>query len=58
MIAIAAWLVDIIPLWAAVPAVLVSFWKILPLAGALILLYWLWVSFTTALNFTIWRMNW
>lgn len=52
-----AGLVDIFPLWAAVLATLVSFWKISPLAGALMAPYWLWVSFATMLNFTIWRMN-
>jgi benzodiazapine receptor len=52
-----AGLVDIIPLWAAILATLVCFWEISPLAGALLTPYWLWVSFATALNFMIWRMN-
>jgi translocator protein len=52
-----AGLVDILPLWAAVLATLVSFWRVSPAAGLLLLPYWLWVSFATALNFTIWRMN-
>jgi benzodiazapine receptor len=52
-----AGLVDIIPLWTAILATLVCFWKISPLAGALLAPYWLWVCFATALNFMIWRMN-
>ena len=52
-----AGLVDIIPLWAAIMATIVSFWKISPLAGALLVPYWLWVGFATALNFMIWRLN-
>jgi translocator protein len=52
-----AGLVDIVPLWAAILATLVYFWKISPLAGALLAPYWVWVSFATALNFMIWRMN-
>ena len=52
-----AGLVDIVPLWAAILATLVCFWKISPLAGALLAPYWLWVSFATALNFMIWRIN-
>jgi len=52
-----AGLIDIIPLGAAILATMVWFWKIVPLAGVLLLPYWLWVCFATALNFTIWRMN-
>jgi benzodiazapine receptor len=48
---------DIIPLWAAILATLACFWRILPLAGALLVPYWLWVSFATALYFVIWKMN-
>ena len=48
---------DIVPLWAAILATLISFWRISPVAGALLVPYWLWVSFATALNFTIWRIN-
>jgi tryptophan-rich sensory protein len=50
-------LVNIAPLWAVILATLVSFWRISPLAGALLVPYRLWVSFATALNLTIWRMN-
>jgi translocator protein len=52
-----AGLLDIVPLWAAILATLISFWKISPAAGVLLVPYWLWVSFATALNFTIWKLN-
>jgi tryptophan-rich sensory protein len=52
-----AGLLDIVPLWAAILATIVSFWKISPAAGALLVPYWLWVGFATALNFAIWKMN-
>jgi len=52
-----AGLIDIIPLWVAILATMVSFWRISRLAGALLIPYWLWVGFAAALNFTIWRLN-
>jgi translocator protein len=52
-----AGLLDIVPLWAAIMATLISFWKISPAAGVLLVPYWLWVGFATALNFAIWKMN-
>jgi translocator protein len=35
----------------------VSFWRIRPLAGALLLPYLLWVGFAAALNFALWQLN-
>jgi tryptophan-rich sensory protein len=52
-----AGLLDIVPLWVAILATVVSFWKISPAAGAILLPYWLWVSFAAVLNFAIWRLN-
>lgn len=52
-----AGLLDIVPLWAAILATMVVFWRISRAAGALLVPYWLWVSFAAVLNFTIWRMN-
>ena len=52
-----AGLLDIVPLWAAILATLWAFWRITPVAGALLIPYWLWVSFATALNYAIWKMN-
>jgi benzodiazapine receptor len=52
-----AGLSDIFLLWAAIFVTLLSFWKISPAAGVLLVPYWLWVSFATALNFAIWKLN-
>ncbi len=52
-----AGLLDIVPLCAAILATMVSFGRIAPAAGVLLVPYWLWVCFAAALNFTIWRMN-
>jgi translocator protein len=52
-----AGLLDIIPLWAAILATLIFFRRISTAAGWLMVPYWLWVSFATALNFALWKMN-
>lgn len=53
-----AWaLLDLAALWLLLAAALVAFWKILPVAGALLVPYLLWVSFAGYLNLSIWRMN-
>lgn len=44
-------------LWVAIAATLVAFWRIDPVAGALIVAYLLWVSFAAALNMAIARLN-
>lgn len=49
--------VDTLLLWALIVATLVSFWRIRPLAGALLLPYLLWVSFASALNYAVWQLN-
>ena len=49
--------VNIVLLWLLVVATAVSFWRIRPLAGALLIPYLLWVSFAAALNFSIWQLN-
>lgn len=38
-------------------ATTVCFWRLNPVAGAMLIPYCIWVSFATALNFAIWRMN-
>ena len=50
-------LVDILLLLVALVATTVLFWKVRPLAGALLLPYAAWVSFASVLNYTIWRLN-
>lgn len=48
---------DILLLWALIVATLVAFWRIRPLAGALLVPYLLWVSFAAALNYSLWQLN-
>jgi benzodiazapine receptor len=48
---------DILLLWALIAATLMSFWRIRPLAGALLVPYLVWVSFAAALNYSVWQRN-
>ena len=48
---------DIVILLALIVATLCSFWKVERLAGALLLPYLCWVSFATALNWSVWQSN-
>jgi tryptophan-rich sensory protein len=50
-------LADIVVLWILIVATLVSFWRVRPIAGALLIPYLLWVSFATILNFSLWQLN-
>ncbi|NNK95900.1 MAG: tryptophan-rich sensory protein [Desulfobacterales bacterium] len=50
-------LADVLILWILVLATLVSFWRVRPLAGALLIPYLLWVSFASALNYSLWQLN-
>ena len=49
--------VDIILLWVLIVATLIAFWRVRPLAGALLIPYLLWVSFASALNYSVWQLN-
>ena len=48
---------DIVVLWLLIIATIVSFWRVRPLAGALLVPYLLWVSFAAVLNFSVWQLN-
>ncbi len=48
---------EIVALWAAILATLIAFWRVSPPAGALLLPYLAWVSFASALNLQLWRLN-
>jgi len=48
---------EIMLLWLAVAVTVVQFLKTVRWAGALMVPYLAWVTFASALNFAIWRMN-
>lgn len=50
-------LINIVILWVLIIAMVITFWQTKQMAGVLNIPYWLWVSYATALNFQIWRMN-
>ena len=50
-------LVEVVFLWLSVVAMLVVNWSFAPLAGAMILPYFLWVSFAAVLNGKIVQLN-
>lgn len=49
--------VEIIFLWVAIVATIICFWRVRPVAGALLIPYLLWVSFASALNYAMWQLN-
>lgn len=48
---------EITILWFSIALTGIFFWRIDRIAGALFVPYWMWVSYATALNFSIWRLN-
>lgn len=50
-------LVEIALLWATILVNLISFYRIRPLAGLLLIPYQLWVTFAVFLNVRIWQLN-
>jgi translocator protein len=54
---IGAALLDILALLVALEAVVLLFWRIDGLAGALMLPCFIWVAFAALLNYALWRLN-
>ena len=50
-------LAEVLLLWLAIAATIALFWRVRPLAGALLIPYLLWVSFATAFNYSLWQLN-
>jgi benzodiazapine receptor len=49
--------IEIVVLWLAIVATLMTSWRVSRPASILLVPYLLWVSFAAALNFAIWRLN-
>lgn len=50
-------LVEIVVLWLLIAGTIVLIWPLQRVAAVLLLPYLAWVSFATALNFSLWRLN-
>jgi len=50
-------LIIIILLWITILITIIKFFKVSKVAGGLLVPYFLWVSFATILNFSIWQLN-
>jgi benzodiazapine receptor len=50
-------LVDIVVLWIFILASMIAFWRLYTPSGAILVPYFAWVTFATALNLAIWNMN-
>ena len=50
-------LIDIMAMWAAIGATTIAFYPVSKMAAFLFIPYWLWVSFATILNASIWWLN-
>ena len=48
---------NIVVLWVLIAATIALFWRIVPLAGVLLIPYLCWVTFASALNYQIWQLN-
>jgi benzodiazapine receptor len=48
---------DILLLWLLIVTTLVLFWRVRLLAGVLLIPYLLWVSFASALCYSVWQLN-
>ena len=49
--------IEIVVLWVMIALTLVAFWRVRPIAGLLLLPYLAWVTYATALTFSLVRRN-
>lgn len=50
-------LAEIVVLWLLIAGTILAFWRLHRLAALLLVPYLAWVSFATALTFSLWRLN-
>lgn len=50
-------LIEVIVLWVLIATTTILFWRVRPLAGALLVPYLAWVSFASVLNYSLWQLN-
>jgi hypothetical protein len=48
---------EILMLWVLLLYTVVAFWRVCPLAGALLIPYLAWVTFASALTYAVWQRN-
>ena len=48
---------EILILWALILGTVVAFWRVRPIAGALLIPYLAWVTFASALAYAVWQRN-
>ena len=48
---------EILVLWLSILGTIIAFWRVRPLAGVLLLPYLGWVTFASALTYSIWKRN-
>ena len=49
--------IEVLLLWVLIALTIGAFWRINRLAAALLIPYWLWVSFASALTWSVWQRN-
>lgn len=48
---------EIVLMWLLIAATIAAFWRVRPIASALLVPYLAWVTFAAALTFSLWRLN-